>query len=136
MAENGNGMEAVHKLLAGGFSENGWAGLESGDTRTNEERQQEMAQTRYDNAQIVAGPFASAAGRKSLAKLKAMTIEQPGWNAENKDFHSAAAYGFVREGQNSIVRYIEDCLRILEEGPPVLAKPVQKKRRTPEIPTH
>ena len=52
--------------------------------------------------------FAKEGGKAVLDHLKKITTEQPTWlpSANNDAIHTA----FVREGQNSIVRYIESLL--------------------------
>ena len=54
--------------------------------------------------------FTSEAGKKVLEHLRSITIEQPAWvpGAE-------PSYGYAREGQNSIVREIEQRMRRANE---------------------
>lgn len=57
--------------------------------------------------------FSTSSGRKVLAHLRVMTIEQPAWYPGADPSH-----GFAREGQDSIVRYIEQCIQRAKELKP------------------
>lgn len=52
--------------------------------------------------------FNSSSGKRVLEHLCKMTVEQPTWipSAGSIDGESAIHHGFVREGQNSVVREI------------------------------
>jgi hypothetical protein len=52
--------------------------------------------------------FNSPSGKRVLEYLSKMTVDQPTWipSAGSIDGESAIHHGFVREGQNSIVREI------------------------------
>lgn len=52
--------------------------------------------------------FNSPSGKRVLEYLSKMTVEQPTWipSAGSIDGQSAIHHGFVREGQNSIIREI------------------------------
>ena len=54
--------------------------------------------------------FSTEAGKKVLEHLRSITVEQPAWvpGAE-------PSYGYAREGQNSIVREIEQRIRRANE---------------------
>ena len=52
--------------------------------------------------------FSTPCGLKVLEHLKNCTLEQPTWIPNPTSGQSAIHYGFVREGQNSIVRNIVD----------------------------
>ena len=54
--------------------------------------------------------FQTAEGKKVLDHLKAITIQQPCW-VPGAD----TSYGFAREGQNSIIREIEQRIRRANE---------------------
>jgi hypothetical protein len=55
---------------------------------------------------LYAHVFGSDEGRKVLTDLRARTIEQPSWYPGEE-----ASHGFAREGQNSIVRNIEERIK-------------------------
>lgn len=130
MSENNSPMPALQRLLSGGaLAENGWAGLSETDADSTQKRQ-EAELARYEAAAEIAGPFMTPGGRTSLRKLRELTIERPTWPAEGQGgFYDAAAYGFAREGQNSIIRHIEACIALVEKGPPVLAAPATTKTK-------
>ena len=54
--------------------------------------------------------FTSEAGKKVLEHLRSITIEQPAW-VPGAD----ASFGYAREGQNSLVREIEQRMRRTNE---------------------
>tara|TARA_R110000765_G_scaffold157846_1_gene261278 strand:+ start:1062 stop:1343 length:282 start_codon:yes stop_codon:yes gene_type:complete len=54
--------------------------------------------------------FATPSGRKVLKHLRSMTIEQAAWYPG-----AEASHGYAREGQDSIVRYIEQCIQRAKE---------------------
>lgn len=118
MADN-NPMPALQRLLGGGgMSENGWSGLDQ--QNADADKQHEAALARYEDAAKIASAFNGSAGREALRKLRELTIDRPTWPAEGAGgFYDAAAYGFAREGQNSIIRHIERCIEHVEKGPPV-----------------
>ncbi|TXH55975.1 MAG: hypothetical protein E6Q97_07540 [Desulfurellales bacterium] len=71
----------------------------------------EQQQARMDNARIIAQPFLTDEGRRCLTALRAVTIEQAAW-VPGQD----ASHGYAREGQDSIIRYIEQCIKTAMEG--------------------
>ncbi len=88
----------------------GWDGLDESAMANAAAGQ---AQYRLD--MTYARAFASEAGQAVLAHLRSLTIEQPAWVPGQH--HSQ---GYMREGQNSIVREIERRIRRAAEGPPQL----------------
>lgn len=122
--------DPIQKLLAGV----GWGGLEEKPPNAEEEEQRAFA--RYEAAHAIAAPFMTPAGRQSLAKLKDMTTDKPSWPAEGRGgFYDTAMYGFVREGQNSVIRHIENMIAIAQAGPPVVQKAAKKNPKKSGIPT-
>lgn len=71
----------------------------------------EQQQARMDAVRVIAQPFLTDEGRRCLMALRAMTIEQPAW-VPGQD----ASHGYSREGQDSIIRYIEQCIKTAMEG--------------------
>ena len=51
---------------------------------------------------LYAQVFSTRAGKKLLAHLRSVTIEQPTWYPGED-----ASHGYAREGQNSLIREIE-----------------------------
>lgn len=117
-AQQTNGEDLLQRFLSGEGA--GWAGLDEIDSHSRESAQQ--AQWRqYEQAVVIAKPFQTPDGRAALAKLRELTTEQPTFAADlaaqgNGDY--AVYQGFAREGQNSIVRWIEAQIAIAEAGPP------------------
>jgi hypothetical protein len=64
------------------------------------------ADSQADMDKLYAHLFMSPEGQKVLADLRSRTIEQPSW-FPGED----ASHGFAREGQNSIVRMIEERIK-------------------------
>ena len=59
---------------------------------------------------LFARVFSNAEGRKVIKYLRETTIEQPCWVPGADPSH-----GFMREGQNALVRYIEARIRAAEQ---------------------
>jgi hypothetical protein len=116
-----NPMNNLNAILAGKFGE-GWDGLES---EPSPQATYEANLARYQGALDIAAPFRNTEGRKALEALRNLTTRKPTFDAEGREFYSAAAYGFAREGQNSIIRHIERCLDMVDQGPPI--QPTQQK---------
>lgn len=57
----------------------------------------------------IAKTFSSAAGKKTLKWLRDQTIELPTWQIS--DGLSGVMTGFAREGQNALIRLIEQRMR-------------------------
>lgn len=72
----------------------------------------------YAAALVIAAPFLQPAGQACLAELRRRTIEQPTWTPG-----SPSGTGEAREGQNSMVRFIETCLAVAKRGPPEQSSP-------------
>ncbi len=131
---NANEMPALKKLLSGaGLLENGWDGLEPDDAN-DAGNQYEAALARYEAAREIAVPYMSEQGKRALAKLKEITVMQPSFSVDARTYDEACAYGFAREGQNSVVRHVEACIEIATQGPPVAPgadAPTSKRKTKP-----
>ena len=77
------------------YSENGWDGLNFYESNTNVSKQD------LELDILCAKVFTSPEGKKVLDYLIVKTLESPSWFPG-----SDPNYGFVREGQNSLVREI------------------------------
>jgi len=96
----------------------GWDALNDENTtktRTANAREEHAYATR------IARPFLTAAGRETLQMMRTVTVEATTWDAGLGP--NAVNHGFWREGQNSIVRWIEKCIAIAEAGPPGAPEP-------------
>ncbi len=69
------------------------------------------------HAQEIARPFSTPEGQIALQRLRQATIQAATFDAD-LGLLNGIAMGFAREGQNSVIRYIENCIRRAEEGPP------------------
>ena len=76
------------------------------DVISDWERGSQENTSQSDLDKIYAHVFGSEEGRKVLTDLCAKTIEQPTWYPGEE-----ASHGFAREGQNSIVRMIEERIK-------------------------
>lgn len=71
---------------------------------------------------MVAAVFGSPQGRQLLAHMRSVTIEQPAFlpssmaDSRVTDRMDPVYLGFFREGENSIVRWLEQCVRQAMEG--------------------
>lgn len=73
--------------------------------------------------------FTTPEGIEVLEHLRAATLLQPTWNPNLGPNH-----GYAREGQNSIVRYIEQRMRRAELGPPTAQPREETRERRPQGP--
>ena len=121
--------DTIQKILTGGFDKDGWEGLEGSDqVKEQRARQQEE---RHERVMVIARAFAGPIGKEALAALRESTIEQPAFDVVNMGLLNGIGYGVFREGQNSIVRYIEACIKTAQHGPagPEVKANVKKKRK-------
>ena len=121
--------DTIQKILTGGFDKDGWEGLEGSDqVKEQRARQQEE---RHERVMVIARAFAGPVGKEALAALRESTIEQPAFDVVNMGLLNGIGYGVFREGQNSIVRYIEACIKTAQHGPagPEVKGNVKKKRK-------
>lgn len=109
---------AVEQVLSASFLESGWDGLAATTEKLTAEQQHAAALARFENASDIARAFTGPDGELALSRLRDRTIYQPTWTPDAVSAMDGAAAGFAREGQNSIIRFIETCIRITEEGPP------------------
>ena len=121
--------ETIDALLAGQlkFGESGWGGLDNA-AALNEEQQKQQQLRRYQQAREVAAPFMTTAGQHTLQLMREKFNHAPTW-IDGLGLLQAVASGFAREGQNSVVRWIEDCIAVAQAGPPVQAAPVKEKKK-------
>lgn len=74
------------------------------------------AREEHAYATRIARPFLTQDGRTALQMMREVTVDATTWNPELGA--NAVHNGFWREGQNSIVRWIEKCIEIAQAGPP------------------
>jgi hypothetical protein len=107
--------------------EGGWASLDEKAPEAEAARK-EHALRRYERAQVVAAPFMTPGGQACLAELRAATIESPAWQPDQLGLLNAIGSGILREGQNSLVRWIQQQIEIVQQGPDGTAKPGPKRK--------
>jgi hypothetical protein len=122
--------EAIQKILSGGFASDGWAGLEGTDPKIKEQRERAQEES-LERVMVIARAFMGPNGQAALQALRESTIEQPSFDVQNLGLINGIGYGIMREGQNSIVRYIEACIKSAQQGPsgPEVKSNVRKKRK-------
>ena len=79
---------------------------------------EKIALERYEYCKLLARVFKSDDGKKVLKNLREQTIEAACWSpsiAQSCGLAEANAHAYAREGQNALVRNIEDCIRIAHE---------------------
>lgn len=108
----------IEDILRANFAESGWSGLDESAAQLTAEQRHEHALAQFEQAMEIARPFMNNDGQIALAKLKQRTTEAATWDPQATGAMEGAAAGFAREGQNSIIRFIEDCIRIAQNGPP------------------
>lgn len=101
----------------------GWEGL---DETAGAAAKAAQSLERYNRAKIIADGVSDAA----LGMLHDMTIGGSAWQVHELGLLNAIGFGIMREGQNSLVRYIQDCKRIAAQGPGGDAVPSSRKRGT------
>ena len=114
---------AVEEVLAASFLEGGWGALNDTTAELTAEQRHQGQLTKYENALDIAKPFMDDNGAVCLNRLRAMTVLQPTWAPESVSAMDGAAAGFAREGQNSLIRFIETCIQVAEAGPPAPLPP-------------
>ena len=110
----------------------GWAGVQGHQPSEEDLAEQQAAQEdlvlqRHREDKAFHAVFTKGRGPEVLEILRAMTIEQPCFNPEAGE--NAAAMGFTREGQNSVIREIQTRIERAEEGPPSVTRSRRKRKR-------
>lgn len=109
----------------------GWSAFESPEQaakslKVSDEERERRAQRLYDEDRIIRECFTQGTGPEALEILRSLTVDQPAFNPEIPV--NAEYFGFLREGQNSLIREIEKRIARAERGPPTVNRPEQ----TPE----
>lgn len=74
-----------------------------------------ITRERYEYCVRMAKLFKSEDGKKVLQEWREQTIEAGTWMPSIAMHHgkdAAIAHGFAREGQNSFVKHIEECIKV------------------------
>lgn len=70
---------------------------------------------RFDSIVNTAKTFGTPEGKKELARLVKATVNSPAWSpslAQSAGLDAANAHAYAREGQNALVREIEERLEL------------------------
>ena len=108
------------------FLTGGWDGFQTPEQEAaaqtvSDEDQERRALNIYDEDCVIRDCFTKDAGPAALKILRSMTVDQPCFNPEVA--MNPAEFGFLREGQNSVIREIEKRIERAERGPPTVNKP-------------
>lgn len=108
----------------------GWNSLNEENAKKD---QAKNSREEFAYATRIARPFLSKDGAATLQMLREVTTESTTWNPELGA--NAVHNGFWREGQNSIVRWIEKCIEIAQGGPPAEVPAEKPAAPAPRKPT-
>lgn len=109
----------------------GWGGLNDVQSALgqNDEAAIEAAMQQYKTNKMIFDAFNSPEGALFLEHLRLMTIEQPSFVfassvtiGDQIGVLQPEQQGMMREGQNSIYRYIVQSMEQAKKGPPQLTK--------------
>lgn len=111
---------------ASDFLTGGWEGFSTPEQdaaaqQVSDEGQERRSLDQYDDDCAIRDCFTQGSGPAALAVLRRLTIDQPCFNPEVAV--NPNQFGFLREGQNSVVREIEKRMKRAELGPPTVNRP-------------
>lgn len=70
----------------------------------------------FDSLMHTAATYNTPTGKKELERLRKATIEAPAWSIHNgKDRDERCDHAFAREGQNALVRDIENRIELAKK---------------------
>jgi hypothetical protein len=115
-------MQQLNELLQNTNNLDGWSGLGQQAEQATEEQTRAHALQRYEAARVIAAPFMTAQGREALEKMREQLAGNPKWPVDELGLINAVGYGVFREGQASVVRWLDQCIKVAEEGPPDLSQ--------------
>ncbi len=121
---NQNDLNAAHKLLSGS---EGWGAL-SGENA--EKQNYEAALQQYHHAERICAAFNGGAGADCLAALTEQFFDRPTWPVQVTHGADQQAYGYIREGQKSVITAIRNAQALVKKGPP--AQPQTSKENIPQ----
>lgn len=110
-----NPAETVANLLqtlgvkAGG---EGWAGVDPTNPASDENKKRNALE-RYNRARVISDGISDEA----LEVMREFTIEAQTFNVPDLGLVNAIGFGIWREGQNALVRWIEQQKKIAAQGP-------------------
>ncbi len=113
MSQTQNLTEA-DKLIAG--SREGWGAL---SPEATEKQRSEAIRKQYDQALGFARAFMTPEGAECLQNLRDRFKEPPTWPPSVTHQQDQLAFGYIREGQKSVIQLIENALEIIKNPPKV-----------------
>lgn len=102
----------------------GWAALDPTSPKNLEARER-SAHDRYVKAKIIADGISTEA----LLALEELTTDAPTWQVAELGLLNAIGFGILREGMNSVTRYIKQQKAIAAAGPGGDVKMAPKRRK-------
>lgn len=107
----------------------GFDSLEPGLTPEQQEAHSKIAENQWEIAKAFHRTFTSPHGKIVLQHLREMCIESSTWRA-SLGLLNGIANGFAREGQNALVRYMEDQIKAAVQRGEQLKKEAEDANRT------
>lgn len=104
----------ANKLIAG--SREGWDTL---SPEATEKQRAEAAQKQYEQALTFGRAFLTPEGAACLQALRERFKEPPTWPPSVTHQQDQMAFGYIREGQKSVIKLIENALEIIKNPPKV-----------------
>jgi hypothetical protein len=102
-------LKEAHKILS-----EGWGAIDGG---TTSEQKHKQAMEQFEFCQAVASAF-TGKGKGALHRLRERFYDPPTWTPNVTNINDTTAYGFIREGQKSVITFIQNCIAAAEKGPP------------------
>jgi hypothetical protein len=108
---NAGTLTEAQKLISG---VEGWGGLS--DEHTDKQKYEADLQ-RFEHAQRIAGAFGGATGANALAALVEQFVDPPTWPLQVTNSTDQQAFGYIREGQKSVITAIRNAIKISATPP-------------------
>ena len=103
-------LEEANRLI-----QQGWGSI---DPKTTAIQQHKQASEQFEFALSVAAAFSTPKGKVALVQLRERFERPPTWTPHVTNISDTTAYGFIREGQKSVITFIENAIKLAEKGPP------------------
>lgn len=112
--------ESIVKSFMGG----GWEGLlpskPEDDTIEAKQKALEYSLKQYEEASDIAHAFSTKNGKMALERMRYRCIEPPIHDINTLGTVNSIAYGWYRDGQISIYKWIIACMEYAAKGPPTV----------------
>jgi hypothetical protein len=93
----------------------GWGAMD--ESATEKQKHQQRLQA-FEYAQTIAAPFVGTKGAAALELLRQRFEYPPTWPVIATGQGDTLAHGCTREGQKTVIKYIENCIMIAKNPPP------------------